>query len=456
MSSVVTPHARRSIAADLLRVGIAIVLFHLPLWAMGMLDQVSRPIFNLDAFVALMIACRYRRTGAVLLIVVWLMDVMVSLSLNYHFRSPAAFLASFRFGQALDLKSLFSPWDAAMACGFVVAFLALVRMTKARLQWTGFAAALAMLLTLDVLNGSSLLSHRDVRLIRANLAGSPSVVLAIKKETQPLQPLRTQAAVALHRTVEDWARAHPEGSTMLVLVESLGVVRDPALRRWLDERLTSQAGPREIQRAPVQFIGPTTYGELRTLCLLGGSYQLLDARHVGDCLPKRLSALGWHSIGLHGFTGNMFDRRMWWPIVGFDDVMFAEQLAEQGLPQCGAAFRGHCDGAVLEAAGARLKPATLVYVLTLNTHLPLQETTVPAELAPLCDAAGVPDSVCQLTAALGHTLGEIGRQMRAHPDSLFVVVGDHAPPFRIRAARQAFEDIEVPSWVLAPKAPKVP
>ncbi len=43
--------------------------------------------------------------------------------------------------------------------------------------------------------------------------------------------------------------------------------------------------------------------------------------------------------------------------------------------------------------------------------------------------------------------------MQAHPESLFVVSGDHAPPFRVRAARQAFEDIEVPSWILAPKAP---
>ncbi len=453
MSFVVVPPARRLIASDPLRVAIAVALFHLPLWAMGMLDQVSRPVFNLDAFVALMIACRYRKTGMALLIVVWLMDVMVSLSLNYHFRSPAAFLASVRFGQALDVKSLFSPWDAAMAIGFVAAFLALTRVMKSPMRWTGFAIALVVLLMLDVLNGSSLLSNRDVRLIRTNLAGSPSVVLAIKKETQPLQSLETPAAVALHRVVEDWASAHPNGSTMLVLVESLGVVRDPGLRRWLDDRLTGQASAREIRRAPVQFIGPTTYGELRTLCLLSGSYQLLDAQHVGDCLPKRLTSLGWHSVGMHGFTGNMFDRRMWWPIVGFDDSVFAEQLAQLGLPQCGAAFRGHCDGAVLEAAAARLKPATLVYVLTLNTHLPLQETAIPAELAPLCTAADVPDSVCQLTAAIGHTLHEVGRQMQAHPDSLFVVVGDHAPPFRVRAARQAFEDIEVPSWILAPKAP---
>ncbi|WP_431101841.1 hypothetical protein [Roseateles noduli] len=453
MSLTTVPSVRRPIAADVLRVVAAVVLFHLPLWAMGMLDQVSRPIFNLDAFVALAIACRYRRAGAVLLVLVWLLDVMVSLSLNYHFRSPAAFLASARFGQALDIKELFSLWDAVMAAGFVVAFLALTRLLREPVRWIGFGGALVGLLLLDVLNGSSLLSNRDVRLIRANLAGSPTVVLAIKKETQPLMPLATPAAVALHRALEDWARAHPDGSTMLVLVESLGVLRDPALRQWLDSRLTGHAASREIRRAPVQFIGPTTYGELRTLCLLTGSYQLLDDSHAEGCLPMRLSGMGWHSIGMHGFTGNMFDRRMWWPAIGFDESLFAEQLAKAGLPQCGAAFRGHCDGAVLEAAGTRLKPSTFVYVVTLNTHLPLQETAIPTELAPLCAAAGVTDSVCQLTAALGHTLQEVGRQMQAHPESLFVVSGDHAPPFRVRAARQAFEDIEVPSWILAPKAP---
>lgn len=445
--------SRRTIASELLPVLAAVALFHLPLWTMGLLDQVSRPIFNLDAFVALAIACRYRRTGAVLLVLVWLLDVMVSLSLNYHFRSPAAFLASTRFGQALDIKELFSPWDVAMAAGFVASFLVLMRVLRTQVRWTGFAGALVILLALDVFNGSSVLSTRDVRITRANLAGSPTVVLAIKKETQSLQPLQTPGAVALHRAVEDWARTHPAGSTMLVLVESLGVVRDPALRNWLDGQLTGNAGTREVVRAPVQFAGPTTYGELRTLCLLTGSYQLLDDKHVGNCLPKRLSGIGWRSVGLHGFTGNMFDRRMWWPAIGFADSLFAEQLAEEKLPQCGAAFRGHCDGAVLETAAARLKPATLVYVVTLNTHLPLQEAAIPDELAPLCAAANVPDSACQLTAALGHTLHEIGRQMQAHPESLFVVVGDHAPPFRLRSARQAFEANDVPSWILAPKAP---
>jgi hypothetical protein len=33
------------------------------------------------------------------------------------------------------------------------------------------------------------------------------------------------------------------------------------------------------------------------------------------------------------------------------------------------------------------------------------------------------------------------------------VVGDPAPPFRLRSARQAFEANDVPSWILAPKAP---
>jgi len=47
-------------------------------------------------------------------------------------------------------------------------------------------------------------------------------------------------------------------------------------------------------------------------------------------------------------------------------------------------------------------------------------------------------------------LDEVRQVADEHPNSLVLVVGDHAPPFKNKAARQAFSPNRVPAWIVYP------
>lgn len=454
--SPATPAGRWSRVANVLA---TIALFHLPLWLASLYLDVNRPFLNLDGVVAVAVGFRSRFAGAVLVVLAWLVDIGVSQALNYHFHSPAEFFAAARFGGALDKGYFVSSFGVLLLAGFCAGLVALVRLQRRPASWKTFGVVMVAAMVLDAYNGSSVLSKRDVQRVSINLAGSPTGLLALsigrKFDSQPVAVSRDKRNAELHEHVRAWAAAHPQGAVMIVLVESMGLPIRGELLAWLEGNIAPPgSNGHEVSRAPVEFRGPTTWGELRTLCGLDGSYDKLDGSRAGGCLPLQLKKFGWTSIGYHGFTGNMFDRRSWWPIVGIEQRYFAEQLRSTTGRQCGAAFRGICDQDVLVAAAARLGPRQLVYVLTLNTHLPMEPQPVPAPLQLLCSRAEAPAEACQLLAAFGSLLAEIHRLAEAHPETLFLVVGDHAPPFRERNARKVFAADAVPAWLLVPREPR--
>ncbi|MGC4078244.1 MAG: hypothetical protein QM702_14640 [Rubrivivax sp.] len=432
------------------------MLFSVPLWLQSLRGEVDRAVFSLDGLLALAIGFVFRGLGFVLVLLAWALDVLLSQSINYHFKSPLDFLESARFGGALNWTELFTWSDGLVLAAFVAAALSLRRLLRLRPSWPALAAIFVALLTADALNGSSAISERDVRFTRANIAGSPAFVVgtAFTKKTQSARPVpfADPPAGRLFDAVLNWAQANPQGSVLMVVVESLGQPVAPPVRRWLDEQMSvAVAGGHQVEGSSVLFTGATTSGELRSLCMLDGTYDQLDATLGATCLPRRLEALGWHARGYHGFTGNMFERRVWWPKIGLSDANFAEQLRGRGLPLCGAAFRGFCDGDLLTLAAAELKPRTLAYVLTLNTHIPLPPQDVDPALRSLCGANGVADGACKMLAALGGVLRRVGVVASQSPGTLVVVAGDHAPPFTDRQSRHAFDAHRVPAWLFTPK-----
>ena len=57
------------------------------------------------------------------------------------------------------------------------------------------------------------------------------------------------------------------------------------------------------------------------------------------CLPWKFRKLGYHTIAVHGFTKKMFDREHWFPQIGFQELIFREELAAKLKDVCGSAFR---------------------------------------------------------------------------------------------------------------------
>lgn len=107
---------------------------------------------------------------------------------------------------------------------------------------------------------------------------------------------------------------------------------------------------------------------------------------------------------------------------------------------------------MLDLAMAELRPRRLVYLLTLNTHLPLERLPIPDELAALCRERRASESVCRLTAQIDKVQADIVAAVMATKIPLWVsVVGDHSPPFAVDSDRKAFSLDQVPAVRFVPR-----
>jgi phosphoglycerol transferase MdoB-like AlkP superfamily enzyme len=217
----------------------------------------------------------------------------------------------------------------------------------------------------------------------------------------------------------------------------------------------------EVTQGTAPFYGGTVAGEARELCGNSVGLYLLkaSASELEGCLPKRMAALGYSNIAVHGMSGNMFERSTWWKTIGFNERLFNDRFKEQGLPDCLGAFIGTCDSSIAEWIGKRLENKDVgpdfIYWVTLNSHLPV---LVPSPLksgAPcLATLSLSPDtSLCswyQLVANVHQSAARLAMSKLARP-TVFVIVGDHAPPFADSDIARQFSSTVVPYVVLSPR-----
>jgi hypothetical protein len=244
---------------------------------------------------------------------------------------------------------------------------------------------------------------------------------------------------------------------LVVMVEAMGVPRDPALyaklmRRW---READVARLYDVRIGSTPFWGSTTYGEMRELCGRWDDYHELVERKDRGCLPARLAARGYRTTAVHGFDDSSFQRTGWYPNIGFQQFLFRDDLIGQGTDTCGGVFPGACDRDVPALIGERLKRAKdkqFVYWLTLNSHIPVPSSEkLRTKDCARFDPALARDHamICRLFSLWGDTNDALA-DMLTDPDlppTDILIVGDHAPPFFDRSQRTQFDPERVP-WVL--------
>lgn len=449
-----------------LRLAATVVALHAPSWLTALAFQApraeERPLLNLDLLLAAAIACVSPVAGSVALLVAWVADFIRAAAKNYHFMSAMDFVDAARFLDMLDVRTFISTSLLAMVAGLgLCAWIVLSQTRRAPRLAVPLVALVVIAAGFDVANGSFHVFglEKDSRIVNVNFAGSPAWNVWRSERQSPLAfgppvPMRNPATFYALR---DWQDTHPGHTSMLVLVESMGLPKDPALRGWLLGRLATKrlASRWTIRQSDEQFYGSTTSGELRTLCGLQGHYSRLTDGLASGCLPHRLAARGVTSIGIHGFGLRMFDRNEWWPRIGIKPWHWPEP-SQGGIPMnCNNAFPGVCDDAVLDRAVTEAQEAgRFVYALTLDTHLPLPSSAepVPRDLAVACNGAAASPAACQLVLRLGHVMETLERSLAASRAIPFVtVVGDHAPPFGEASNREAFVADRVPLLVLEPR-----
>ncbi|MGA8272377.1 MAG: sulfatase-like hydrolase/transferase, partial [Candidatus Sulfotelmatobacter sp.] len=217
----------------------------------------------------------------------------------------------------------------------------------------------------------------------------------------------------------------------------------------------------QVLRGTVPFYGATVPGEARELCDSKIGFYLLKAtvKELQGCLPERLAALGYRDVALHGMDGHMFNRSTWYRSIGFQEQWFRDRFRREGLPDCVGAFTGTCDAAIAQWIGRRLDrqdaSPDFLYWVTLNSHLPVP---IPAPIVdgyscsmpPLLSQQPAFCSWYQLVANVHHSVAQVAMTELARP-TVFIIVGDHAPPFSNPLLRGQFSSEMVPYIVLVPR-----
>ncbi len=261
-------------------------------------------------------------------------------------------------------------------------------------------------------------------------------------------------------TSESGFAAAPDGKRHLVMmmVESLGVPKDNAeMQKLLFTHYKDSPAVRaryEISQGTSPYYNSTTAGEVRELCgRWGDYYDLLDAKDE-SCLPAQLAKKGYATEAIHSFVGKFFKREIWYPNIGFEKRVFADDLKDSGARPCGGVFPGACDRDVVKILAQKLRAAeqpTFLYWLTLNSHLPVPpglnlnvdkcarvSATLAAEYPQICRQFAIWNDVDiamvkEITA-------------KDFPATDILIVGDHMPPYFDKHQRTQFDPETVP-WL---------
>ena len=308
-------------------------------------------------------------------------------------------------------------------------------------------------------------------LTEVRVSRSPTV-LFVHRKIFPIPtglPIRSAAAIALGSAGHTAAsNSQQTPNLVVILVESWGLDKESSVSNALVQPYAQPSLLRryEIFQGTVPFYGSTVAGEARELCGSTIGFQLMQipASELEGCLPKRLDALGYHTVALHGMDGAFFDRTTWYQTIGFQEAWFRNQFQQEGLPNCPSVFPGTCDAAIAEWIGRRLEENSakpeFVYWVTLNSHLPVP-TPSPLKTPDSCSFApslAQQPSLCswyQLVANVHHSVADMVMTDLARP-TIFVIVGDHAPPFSDSDLRNRFSSTVVPYILLVPRKQQAP
>jgi hypothetical protein len=245
-------------------------------------------------------------------------------------------------------------------------------------------------------------------------------------------------------------------NVMVVMVEAMGMPRDPHMRSRLDQIWIRPefASRFEITQGKTAFFGSTTSGEMRELCGRWGDYGEIRAPQP-NCLPATLAAKGYRTTSYHAFTSSFFDRPRWYPLIGIERSYFRDDLLAMGASFCPNVFAGACDRDVPRIIGEQLKDSTkpqFIYWLTLNSHLPVIEdsklrTTDCKQLGGRADADF--PVICRMYSVWDDTAAALAEMVSqpGFPPTDILIVGDHMPPFTHQKSRLQFDSEHVP-WIL--------
>lgn len=219
---------------------------------------------------------------------------------------------------------------------------------------------------------------------------------------------------------------------LLIVNESWGVTPSHIQQEVLDDILNNK-NISSFRLSDLNENGFTINGEIRELCQKGLKHFNLKNQKTGfeNCLPNMYKNLGYYTVAMHGATSYMYDRKYWYPKVGFDYFIFRDTLPN--LKSRCYSFPGACDkdlfSYVLDVFDNNKK--VFFYWLTLNTHINYDMRDLNKDLF-FCKKYNInmDSSSCRnlkLQRQFFYYLSQLINQPEMK-GAYILVVGDHSPP----------------------------
>lgn len=247
-----------------------------------------------------------------------------------------------------------------------------------------------------------------------------------QKTLKKIQP--TAVTSALYKHPVEYSLA--QKNILFIISESLGAPKNKAVLQHLLQPLQRVQQISDLQVEQVSYLMPTMYAEFRELCAMQlESFNLkLVQNSFSDCLPNKYKEQNYSTTAIHAALGIMYDRKDWYPKIGFDHVLFYEH--KDWTRRC-YSFSGGCDielGANIAALLQQQKQ--FVYWLTLNSHAPYDPRDIQKDLFP-CEQFKIAaqSEVCRnfkIHAQFFEALADVLSQPNIKPTHV-IIVGDHSP-----------------------------
>lgn len=239
----------------------------------------------------------------------------------------------------------------------------------------------------------------------------------------------------------------------LIIVESMGLPTDPAMRSALFEPMLGApdlTARYQIEQGRLASVGSTIHGEIRALC--GGqlAHGLFDNDNQ-ECLPYRMASAGYSTHAIHANAASMYGRDIWYRRVGFQRYSSAD--TEPGLiggpsERWGTQLDGDTIAWANSAAFSPGQPH-FTYLLTVSTHLPAERLPGATEIAGCL--AKATEHACLHLSNLRLVISQLAQAAQVRDNTVIVLIGDHPPPFVSPGSRSAFSPTDVPWITLRPR-----
>lgn len=237
---------------------------------------------------------------------------------------------------------------------------------------------------------------------------------------------------------------------LFIVNESWGVTSDEIQEDVLHEILNNKR-LKLLKQSEVNTDGFTVNAEIRELCgLYLNNFNLKKQKNgFEQCLPHILSKRGFHTLGVHGAASTMYERKDWYPKLGFKESLFYENFLNLNS-RC-YSFPGLCDRDLMQVIRNKLMnhDQIFLYWLTLNTHLSYDLRDLKNDQFD-CERFLIDgkSSLCRNLKLQKQFFSDFNDNFVVDEleGTIVVIVGDHAPPL-LENDRSALDEDYVPLLV---------